>query len=376
MAVIQPEGEFMRRAFRSSVLLLVAFCIVDFATALPRFASRTGAKCQSCHVNPSGGGMRQTFGVQYGRDELPVPTWSEELGLDDFSTKLSDVVSVGADFRTLFFYQEHPLSNNNAFFQMQGDVYMNFRVAKKVSMYLDKGLYTGFEIFGLLNLLPANGYIKVGKFLPNYGLKMDDHRTFVRDRTGFSPESRTSGGVPELTGGEVAVSPGSFTIMGGIYNAKDQIGQATEDTKALLGRAEGIFKLSEGVNLSIGGNVFSTKMNGIRTTIFGGFGSFSYQNLTLLEEADVIQANGTVPDVLVTLTELDYAATPGLDLKFMYEFYDQDIDLKTGSTSRYTVGFEFFPISGVEVRPLYRIPKESQKEVKNNEFLLIIHFFL
>ena len=365
----------MRRAFRNSVLVFLAASIVDSAVALPRFASRTGARCQSCHVNPSGGGMRQAFGIQYGRDELPVPTWSEEFGLDNFSTKLSDFVSIGADFRTLFFYQQQPVSSKNAFFEMQGDVYMNLRLAKKVNMYLDKGLYDGFEIFGLLSVLPANGNVKIGKFLPNYGLKMDDHRTFVRDRTGFSPESRSSGGVPELTGGEVTVSPGSITITGGVYNAKDQIGVSTANTKAFLGRAEGIFKISEEVNLGLGGNLFSTKVDGIKTTIFGGLGSVSFRSLTVLQEVDWIEKDGALPDALVTLTELNYVVSQGLDLKFMYEFYDQDIDLKTGSTSRYTVGFEFFPITGVELRPLYRISTESKSEVKNDEFNLVVHFY-
>jgi len=95
-----------------------------------------------CHINPSGGGMRQPFGVQYGRETLPVPTWSEEFGLDEFSTKLTDFVSVGANFRTLFFYQQNPdtgappkpVKGTNAFWEMQGDVYMNFRLAQKVSL--------------------------------------------------------------------------------------------------------------------------------------------------------------------------------------------------------------------------------------------------
>jgi len=71
--------------------------------------------------------MRQAFGVQYGRDELPVLQWAGDYSLDEFSTKLSDMVSVGADVRTLYFYQQIPdtgegasTSNQNAFWQMQG----------------------------------------------------------------------------------------------------------------------------------------------------------------------------------------------------------------------------------------------------------------
>jgi hypothetical protein len=183
----------MKPSLKIAALFALGF-IATFPTfALPRFAALTGAKCQSCHVNPSGGGMRQPFGVQYGRETLPVPTWSEELGLDDFSTRLTEFVSIGADFRTLYFIQQNPdtgtppqaVKATNAFWQMQGNVYMNFRLAKKVNIYVDKELYSGFEIFGLLNVLPGNGHIKVGKFVPNFGLKLDDHRAYVKTYTGF-----------------------------------------------------------------------------------------------------------------------------------------------------------------------------------------------
>ncbi|HCV42321.1 MAG TPA: hypothetical protein DGH68_02470, partial [Bacteroidetes bacterium] len=208
----------MKLPLKIAVLFLLGLLAALPAFALPRFAALTGAKCQSCHINPSGGGMRQAFGVQYGRETLPVPTWSEELGLDDFSTKLTDFVSIGADFRTLYFMQQNPdtgtppqsVKGSNAFWQMQGDIYMNFRLAKKVNIYLDKGLYSGFEIFGLLNILPGNGYVKVGKFTPNYGLKLDDHRAYVKTYTGFSAEA----GRPELTGAEVGFQPGPFSITG------------------------------------------------------------------------------------------------------------------------------------------------------------------
>ncbi len=367
--------------------ILVVCCLALFAiepaAALPRFASRTGAKCQSCHVNPSGGGMRQAFGQQYGRETLPVPTWSEEFALDDFSTKISETISVGADFRTLFFLQQLPdtagggagTKSNNAFWQMQGDVYLNFKLAKKVSIYLDKGIYSGFEIFGLLNILPGNGYIKVGRFVPNYGTKIDDHRTFIRDATGFSAER----GGAQLTGGEIGFNAGSVNIMGGVFNASDGFGAATGSNKALLGRVDGIFKLNEDMSLGVGGNAFSKWMAGSdRMTLFGGIGSFSYRDLTIFGEVDWMSSkvSGKTTTGIVSYVEANVVATSGLDLKFVYEFLDPDVDLKTGSLSRYSVGLEFFPISGVEVRPLYRINMEDPGNISNDEFNLLIHFYL
>jgi hypothetical protein len=351
------------------------------AQALPRFASRTGASCQSCHVNPSGGGMRQAFGAKYGREELPVPTWSQELGIEEFTTKLSETVSIGADFRTLYYYQQIPDTgaavagaNRNGFWQMQGDVYLNFRLARKVQVYLDKGLYGGFEAFGLLGILPANGFIKVGKFVPNYGLKLDDHRSYVRQYTGFSPEF----GRPELTGGEVGISPGPVTVTGGFYNAADGFGAGTGNQKAVLGRVEGMFNAGEEMSVGVGGNVFTAKSSsGVRTTLFGGFGLFSYQDLTLLGEADLMktEAGSLTTNALVLTAEAGYTITPGLDLKAGYDFYDPDTDLKSGAVSRYSLGLEFFPISGVEVRPVYRIVKDDPDDISNNEFQFLIHFY-
>ena len=365
----------MNAMLRNVALLVAVLVLSDSASALPRFASRTGAKCQSCHVNPSGGGMRQAFGVQYGRDELPVPTWSEEFGLDDFSSKLSEFVSVGADFRTLFFYQEK--TKTNAFFQMQGNLYTNFRIAKKVNMYLSKGLYAGFEIFGMLNVLPANGFVKVGKFIPNYGLKMDDHRFFTRQETGFSPER----GRTELAGGEVCLSPGPLTITGGVYNSSEIGSTPTGNkNKALLGKVEGIIKVSEDVNIGLGGNVFTKKNEeALRTTVFGGYGSLSYKYFTVLGEGDLIRNTGpgTTKDStgIVAFIECDYVVTPGFDLKVAFDYFDPDKDLKTGSVSRFSFGFEFFPISGVEVRPIYRVANNRIIIFEKNEFDLLMHFY-
>jgi hypothetical protein len=178
-----------------------------------------------------------------------------------------------------------------------------------------------------------------------------------------------------LTGAELAVSPGAFTIMGGVYNSSDSYGSATAKDKALLGRAEGMFKLTDEMNLGFGANVFSKRVAGVKTTLAGAFGSFSYNGLTLMGELDLIRSGGS-PEAVATYSEIDYVVTPGVDLKVMYEFYDPDRDLKTGSMSRYSFGFEFFPISGVEVRPLYRISKEEPVDRKNNEFLVVFHFYL
>lgn len=361
---------------RPVMIVLLTASIGAGASALPRFASRTGAKCQSCHVNPSGGAMRQAFGVQYGREQLPVPAWSKEFELEDFSNVITNVLGIGADFRTLFFSQNIPdATARNGFFQMQGDIYLNFRIAKKVSLFFKKGLRDGFEAFGLFTILPASGHVKVGKFVPNYGIKTDDHTAYVRQATEFTPER----GRVERTGIEAAISPGPFTIMAGVYNADESSFAPTSNSKAILGRGEGMFKLADDLFLGLGGNVFTKKVAGITSTYYGGFGSFSWNSLTVLGEADWVKNKtpaGSEITGFATSIEADYPVIAGLDLKLGYDFFDPDTQFKTGATSRYSVGFEFFPLSGVEVRPVYRIVKESPANGNKDEIHVLLHLYL
>jgi hypothetical protein len=364
---------FMNRILPIFVLFVFVGLLTEQSAALPRFSSRTGAKCQSCHVNPSGGSIRQAFGVQYGRETLPVPAWSQDFQLEDFTTVLTNFLGVGADFRTLYYYQKEASGSRNSFVQMQGDFYLNFRIAKKVNMFLKKSLGSSYEVFGLLNILPASGHIKIGKFVPNFGTRLDDHSAFIRDSTGFSSAS----GRPELTGGEVGFSPGAFTIVGGFYNATSA-DFAEGDNKALLGRAEGLFELGKATHVGLGADVFTTKStDGSSRTMYGAFGSFSHEDFTVFGEVDAIKTKlGQTVSGLVVYVEADYVVTPGLDLKLAYDFYDRDTDFKTGSTSRYSVGLEFFPLSGVELRPIYRYVKYQTVDAKRDEFNLVVHFYL
>jgi hypothetical protein len=325
--------------------------------------------------------MRKLFGAKFGREELPVPAWSTDGDLSDFSNLLNNLLGVGADFRTLYFTRQIPDATGsgsttyNSFWQMQGDIYLNFSVAKKVNLYFSKGLYSGFEAFGLLGILPQKGYIKIGKFLPDYGTKLDDHTAFIRTVTGFSPEATR----PELTGLEAAMAPGPVTATVGLYNSTDGFGGSGGSEKALLARVEGMFTLGEQTHLGAGANVFHRKTEtGVTETLYGALGSFNIGDLVLLGEGDLMSqtASGNTVTGVIVYGEADYELTQGFSLILAYDFYDPDKDLKTGSRSRYSFGFGLHPLRGVEIRPIYRWMAEQPTDVKNDEFHLMFHIYL
>lgn len=389
---------------KRSPLFLISFIILafQFSEALPKFATRQGAKCQSCHINPTGKGMRSTFGSTYGREELPMASFKEATDIEEYSPALNDFFTVGMDYRTLFFFREQ--SSSSSFFQMQGDLYLDLRLNKKFRIYVDKGLYSGFEVFGLAKVLPLDGYIKIGNFVPSFGLKMDDHTLFTRSGQEYSTNPGVIQGIGatatglnypkglgfgqgfEDTGIEFGFNPSIFTINIGVFNGRNggRGGAVDKQTKAVVVRADANIQ-TDIVNFNVGGSVYNLPTEGGpgKTQIIGAFGVISYDNnLTLQAEYDMITTHNSSPVLnrLVTgnilYLEANYLVSNGLDLKIGYEFYDPNIDRKDGSATRFTIGAELFPLTGVEVRPLYRINQEKPADFTNNELHVMFHFYL
>lgn len=370
-------------------LFLLTFIAVT-ADALPKFATRQGAKCQSCHINPTGKGMRSTFGSTYGREELTMSTFKEETDIEEFSPMLNDYFTVGMDYRTLFYFREQ--NSTSSFFQMQGDLYLDLRLNKKFRIYFDKGLYSGFEVFGLAKVLPMEGYIKLGNFVPSYGLKMDDHNLLIRSGAFFPlnpaiaayPGGLGFGQGAEDTGLELGFSPGILTVNVGVFNGKrgGLAGTGGTKNKAVVVRADANVQ-TDLVNFNAGGSFYNqpNSTGPGKTRIIGGFGVISLDNnLTIQGEYDILTTFNTALNKEVSgnilYGELNYLITSGIDLKLGYEFYDPNLDLKDGSITRFTVGAEIFPLTGVEVRPLYRINQEKPADLKNNELQVMFHFYL
>ncbi|HEY6952964.1 MAG TPA: hypothetical protein VI758_11185 [Bacteroidota bacterium] len=362
--------------------------------ALPKYASRTGFKCGACHVNPTGKGMRNEYGSTYGRDDITLPTYKNLTDYDDFSTKLGPSLSFGGDYRSMFYYETQ--NHASTFFQMQAAFYLDFRVNKMFQIYADKDFLGDAEIFGLARILPMDGYIKVGRFVPAYGTKVDDHNYFIRGGP-YNPGVQFAGQFPagyptglrfgelsEDTGLELGFAPSIFTFNAGVFDGFPGVSLPTTGTKnksfALRGDAR--FRLAD-INWNFGGSYYDSPTATNRQTFYGVFGALTvFENLTLTSEMDYVEhAQPALPTTvgLMWWNELNWVVYQGIDLKLAYESYDPDKDIKNGIFSQVTVGAEFFLLSGVEVRPLYRLNINTVPNTNNkstNEFVLLFHFFV
>jgi hypothetical protein len=371
----------------SIITLICMLCSASFS--LPRFSSRMNLPCQSCHVNPAGGGMRNTFGANFGRDDISVKAWQEEYSLEDFSTKLNNFISYGADFRFLGFYQSKtsPEVSASSFFPMQMDVYLNLAVSKKINLYVNPafGPYNRLEMFAVAKVLPLNGYLKLGRFAPSHGLRYDDHTSFIRQATPF----RNYGG--QQSGLEIGLQPAPISIIGAVTNGMrgDLDGGLA---KAVFGKIEGHINIGP-ANLMAGVSSYNDASGGQNLNLLEGYAAVTIgERLTVGGTAEQIRGNAATMSVssdinqrntlnsdlkqFAVLVEADYVLVQGFDLKFMYDFFDPNTEVKSGTAQRYSGGFEFMPIGGVEVRPMYRYTKDSVLNRNITDLQVLFHIYL
>ena len=121
--------------------------------------------------------MRNDYGTTiFAMDELPVEG-TKDLTNEDWTGFLGDFIEVGADFRIQGFSYTDTTSNKQktAIFPMQADVYTNIEINDAASLYYKLGLgpQPKHEYWGMFHVLPNDGWIRIGRTFPNYGLKLD-----------------------------------------------------------------------------------------------------------------------------------------------------------------------------------------------------------
>ncbi len=382
----------MKAFFPSAVLLIFLFLFPKWSSALPRFALRMGAKCETCHVDPTGGRMRNTMGVTFGKDQLPlVSTRDYDFGLD---TQLTDNISIGGDFRFQFLYEEFKDTYTSQ--AMTAALYGAIKLGNKIRLFYKQdlinpkygpfgdGLFSGPEIFGIGRILPGRWYIKGGVFLPDYGWRLDDHTSFIRGgNLGFLEGLLINSGllfVPNYkdVGVEVGGSVGNLFLTVGSFNGTGNLKPLNfSRDRAYVGRAEYLVNAA-GLKLRAGASYY----NYINYQMGGFTAGIGHKRFAILGEIDwtknrVELVSFKVPGgqkMMAAFAELDVLAVDGIWAIIKYDFFDPNQGVANNDVSRLTLGLEIFAYPMVEIRPQYRIEMENA-DVDNNVFLVQTHFW-
>ncbi len=397
----------------------LAVCLAPTAAqALPRFAARNAMECVQCHVNPTGGGARNEYGANvFARTFLPMTGGGRGDGGDSpatFSGALNDTVRLGADIRAAYLYIRPEQGRSpgvepesiGSFFLMQADLYHVVRVHPRVRLALDVGAYSGFEAWSLIDLSPDSrsfeAALKVGRFLPPFGIREVEHQLYTRGGVGLGASDRD-------TGLELTTWIGPWTTHVALLNGA--LGDTPLDTtggerrsfeKAVSGRTS-LAGVLGGLRLQVGVSGYFSNNNvranpmfdraipvglsaeveqGVRELRGGPFLSASAGRLTYLADAVWVRdefTSGRLGEItgLATYQELSLVPTQGVELIATHEFMDRDTQVKADSVQRVGLVAELFPFPLVELRVMGRKTfGDPVLRADAHDLVLFLHTFL
>ncbi|MDP2301001.1 MAG: hypothetical protein Q8N03_01090 [Ignavibacteria bacterium] len=363
-----------------TIVLFVFFVgFISESYALPRFALRTGGACIDCHVNPTGGGMRNESGWGYGKNNLKLfNTYSN----DEFemSPYIGKNILFGIDYRTQYLAKFDSTQKRTDFQNMTGAVYLNIEANEYLNLYAHydfvQSLWQGYAI---ANILPFKGYIKVGTFSPNFGIRTDDHTAYTRGGD-FGILASQKGLIYDPFYSETGIELGfnfneftNFTVSAGNPSRALFIKDPTYTTRLQFTPSFG------DLNLLAGGSYASYKrgfLGNIRNiNMYGGFFGLQLEEFSLLAEYDMAKSIINQDSLSTALMiEVSYRITKGLEAVVRYDRFDRNTEVTKDELSRIVLGVEFFPYSFIEIRPQFRINMEEPK-IDNNAFVLQFHFW-
>ena len=357
------------------ILFLAAVFGASRATALPLYASREGRTCITCHYDPNGGGMRNDFGFLYLKNRHGMGT-EDRWAKITVDPRLNEWVAIGMDTRLLYIASHASggrALQTSTFFPMQGQLNIavsphdNLTVVASHGITTDPDQYVARELYGLIHDLPHDLYVKLGRIRLPFGLRQDDHTSFLRsDFLPYNSQLDFAGLEVGAAGarhfGQLSFTNASGTISGD--RAQTFAAKTGVAGKKLSGGVSGFHEFLEltgtrhdrwaGYVLSTwhrltfegeygGGTTVAPPILGGTRNLWGGFAELDYRLMrgwNLRGKIDYLDPNKDVSDDLLRrwVVETDIAPVPFTELKLSFRAHDEDV---AGNYQEYLAQFYF-----------------------------------
>jgi hypothetical protein len=342
---------------------LYALLCASALRAEPYLAVQEGYKCNVCHVNPTGGGLRNDFGTMYSKLLLPAQAIAPEF--DKWNGKVGDVLKVGGDLRADYSRVTAPSTPASQGFQLE-----QFRVYGDLTIIPDKlGIYVDEQIapngsqneeaYVRLGSTQNHGfYFKGGQFYLPFGWRLQDQTAFVRELTGINMTTPDRG---VEVGWEQTHWSAQLDFTNGAANTGGGTGHQFTG-QVVYNRPVWRVGIAASAEQADAGN---RRMGGL-------FAGLKTGPVAWLGEVDMVHddsfAGGRT--LAAALFEGDWRIRRGHNLKGTIDYEDPDRHVPENQMARYSLIYEYTPISYLQVRGGFRYfrgipqaPQENQRQL-------------
>ncbi len=361
----------MRPAIFLSILLIASMPL-GTACAEPYFAVREGLKCASCHVNPSGGGMRNAFGNAWAQTEL-AQRRIDVPGAEMWTGAVNRYIAVGGNLRAGYTYVDIPDSDAQSEFDLEElRGYLGVAVIPdRLLLYIDERVAPGgsvnLEAYARYSSADQRWYVKAGQMYLPYGWRLEDDSAFVRQVTGINfatPDKGVEAGYETEKGSaQLAVTNGTAG------------GPEADDGKQVSLRAEHV-----GSAWRAGASFNYNDADAGERRMQGVFAGLRTGPIAWLAEADYIVDDSFADGrrhQWAGLLESNWEFLAGHNLKLSAELFEPDTDVDEDEQTRFSLVWEYVPIQFLQVRAGARIYDGiPQNDLQNRKLVFVsLHGF-
>ena len=353
------------------------------AQAEPYLAVRTGAKCMTCHVNPTGGGKRTEYGNVYGQTALAASRLDLGFGADRpppkegsvetiWNGRITDYFAVGGDLRANFDYTATPNQpSTHAFDLKRAQLYFDVQIIPgRLSVYVDERVAPGDalnrEAYALLWSRERHFYLKAGRLFLPYGLRLEDDSAFIRQVPGINFNSSDTG----VEGG-LELGPWSASLA--VTNGTGGTGETGKGKQysLLASFVQPLWRIGASYNLSendAGDRQLRNVFAGLKTGFIGWLAEVDY-----VADDSILGGRTSWAGLL----EANAEVRRGHNLKLGYEYFDPNADVGEDQRIRLNLVWEYVPFQFTQFRIGYRnnqgIPQSNAQN--SDEFFVQWHVF-
>lgn len=336
----------MKALFR--LIACLGLLLPAWVQAEPYLALRYGLKCAACHVNPTGGGLRNMVGNSFARGSIAANPLPQALSSWDGSL-LDDRLRIGGDLRTsststaVSGQPTRRVGGNE-----QTRLYADIQLIKDwLGAYVDQQVAPGKslrqEAYVRLQTPGMGWYAKAGQFYLPFGWRLQDSLSFVRQLSGVSMT------VPDK-GVELGMEQGDWSMQLAYTNGPGNRG--TSGGHQWTGSATWLQGWGR-----VG--VSAARVQGVAGSrdAWGLFAGTNTGPVTWLAELDLVGDTG-YPEgkrrQLAGLLEANWLVAQGHNLKLGSELLDPDRRVSHDHKVRYSLVYEYTPIAFAQLRAGYR----------------------